>query len=174
MQLHLFSGRLGLEFSRGEHGGASACGRRKLERPVSARRPIHVTLHSANARGDWSLRRHQDAVHETLRRCARQSGVRVYDFANVGSHLHLLLRARRRGAFQRFLRSFAGIVARKITGAKRGRPLRGGPFWSALAWSRIVAWGRDYWGVRHYIFRNRIEATDGAGIRRALEHGPAP
>jgi len=28
--------------------------------------------------------------------------------------------------------------------------------------------------VRHYIFRNRIEATDGPAIRRALEHGPAP
>jgi hypothetical protein len=100
--------------------------------------------------------------------------VRVYDFANVGSHLHLLVRARRREAFQAFLRAFCGIVARIVSGAKRGLPLRGGPFWSGLAWSRIVTWGREYWTVRHYIFRNRIEATDGAGIRRALEHGPAP
>jgi len=40
--------------------------------------------------------------------------------------------------------------------------------------ARVVAWGRDYWGVRHYILRNRIEATDGPAIRRAREHGPAP
>jgi ATP sulfurylase len=39
------------------------------------------------------------------------------------------------------------------------------------AWSRVVAWGRDYQGMRSYVFRNRIEATDGPAIRHALEHG---
>ena len=105
------------------------------------------------------------------REMAGRFGIRVYDFANVGSHLHLLLRARRRDAFQAFLRSFAGIVARRVTGARRGRP--SGRFFSGLAWSRVVAWGRDFFGVRHYIFRNEIEGTLGAGVRRALEEGPA-
>jgi REP element-mobilizing transposase RayT len=133
---------------------------------------MHLTLKSKKARGAWSLLRHERAVRGVLRACASRHGVKVYDFANVGSHLHLLVRVRRREAFQAFLRAFAGIVARRITGAKKGLPLRGGPFWSALAWSRVVAWGRDYWGVRHYIFRNQIEATVGPGIRHAIEHGP--
>jgi hypothetical protein len=85
-----------------------------------------------------------------------------------------LVRARRREAFQAFLRSFSGIVARIVTGARRGLPLRGGPFWSALAWSRIVTWGREYGTVRHYIFRNQIEAAGGPAVRRLFEHGPAP
>jgi REP element-mobilizing transposase RayT len=174
MQLRLFSGALRSELNRSDHGGSNARGRRKLARPVSTRRPIHLTLHSNRARGPWSLLRHERAVRQTLRTCVERSGVRVYDFANVGSHLHLLLRARRRDAFQAFLRSFAGIVARAVTGARRGRPIPGGPFWTVLAWSRVITWGRDYWSVRNYIFRNRIEATDGRGIRRALEHGPAP
>jgi REP element-mobilizing transposase RayT len=174
MQLLLFGRRPEFDLRRNGHGGRESLGRRKRERPVSVRRPLHVTLHSEKARGAWSLRRHEQAVQRALRHCASRSGVRIYEFANVGSHIHLLVRARRREAFQHFLRSFAGIVARTVTGAKKGRPLRGGPFWSALAWSRVVAWGRDYWGVRHYIFRNRIEATDGPAIRRALEHGPAP
>jgi hypothetical protein len=97
-------------------------------------------------------------------------GVRVYDFANVGSHLHLLVRARRREAFQGFLRSFAGIVARRVTGARRGQPA--GPFFSGLAWSRVVSWGRDYIGVRHYVFRNEIEGSLGPVVRRAFEQGP--
>jgi REP element-mobilizing transposase RayT len=174
MQLRLFAGRLKNELDRTEHGGATRRGRRKLERPVSTRLPMHLTLHSKRARGAWSMLRHRRAVHEALRACARRTGVRVYDFANVGSHLHLLVRARRREAFQAFLRAFAGMVARIVTGARRGLPLRGGPFWSALAWSRIVTWGREYWTVRHYIFRNQIEASDGVAARRALEHGPAP
>ena len=174
MQLTLFSSKIGFELGRTEHGGDHRRHLRKLERPVSTRRPMHVVLRSGRARGAWSLRKHQTKIREALRACVVRSGVRMYDFANVGSHLHLLVRARRREDFQRFLRTFAGIVARIVTGARRGRPLGSGPFWSALAWSRVVAWGRDYWGVRHYVFRNRIEAADGPAIRRALEHGPAP
>jgi len=174
VQLSLFSSNVRAELQRTEHGGDFRQGRRKLERPVSVRRPMHVVLRSERARGGWSMKKHQTKIREALRACVSRSGVRVYDFANVGSHLHLLVRARRRDAFQRFLRTFAGIVARIVTGARRGQPLRGGPFWSGLAWSRVVAWGRDYWGLRHYIFRNRIEATEGKGVRRALEHGPGP
>jgi REP element-mobilizing transposase RayT len=170
MQLALFPRRVHLDLTRTEHGGDVRRRCRKLARPVSTRRPMHVTLSSEKARGAWSMRKHDGAVKEALRACARRQGVRVYEFANVGTHLHLLLRARRRDEFQAFLRSFAGLVARRVTGARRGRP--SGPFFSGLAWSRVVTWGRDYRRVRHYIFRNQIEATDGPAIRRALELGP--
>jgi REP element-mobilizing transposase RayT len=131
---------------------------------------MHVVLSVRKAEGAWSLRRHDRAVRDVMRSMARRFGVRIYDFANVGSHLHLLVRVRRREAFRGFLRSFAGIVARRVTGARRGR--RVGRFFSSLAWSRVVSWGRDYLGVRHYIFRNEIEGAEGPRIRRALETGP--
>lgn len=170
MQHFLFAPDVRAELARTEHGGAVRRGRRKLERPVSARRPMHVILTSQRARGPLSLRKHDHTVRDVLRAMARRFGVRVYDFANVGSHLHLLIRARRRDTFQAFLRSFAGIVARRVTGARRGRPA--GQFFSGLAWSRVVVWGRDYMGVRHYIFRNEIEGSQGARVRRAFEEGP--
>ena len=170
MQRSLFSRDIHAELTRTEHGGAVRRGRRKLERPVSVRRPMHVVMTSQRARGPWSLRKHERAVREALRAMARRFGIRVYDFANVGTHLHLLVRARHREAFQAFLRSFAGVVARRVTGARRGQP--SGRFFSGLAWSRVVAWGRDYLGVRHYVFRNEIEGTSGPRVRRALEEGP--
>ena len=77
---------------------------------------------------------------------------------------------RSRDAFRRFLRSFAGLVARVVTGARKGLP--SGPFWAELAWSRVISWGRDFVRVRHYVVRNQIEARAGAGVRRVLEHGP--
>jgi hypothetical protein len=58
-----------------------------------------------------------------------------------------------------------------VTGARRGRP--SGHFFTGLAWSRVVAWGRDYIGVRHYVFRNEIEGALGPVVRRAFEEGPA-
>jgi hypothetical protein len=166
MQLPLFPSPVQHEFRRTEHGGSLARGRRKTERPVSTRKPMHIVLSSSRARGAWDLRRHRAAVQTALRAAARRNGIRVYEFANVGSHLHMLLRARRREAFQAFLRGFAGLVARRVTGAKKGSPR--GRFWSCVAWSRMVAWGRDYVGVRHYIVRNEIEGAEGALVRAAL------
>jgi hypothetical protein len=166
--------RLAFALASTDHGGAVRQGRRKIERPISTRRPMHVVLRSDRAYGEWSLSRHRREVRAALGACAKRNGLKIDDFANVGTHLHLLVRARRREAFQAFLRSFAGIVARVVTGARRNRPIPGGSFWSTLAWSRVVQWGRDYVAVLHYIFRNRIEASDGKAIRRALEHGPAP
>jgi REP element-mobilizing transposase RayT len=170
MQLSLFDRPEQIELARTQHGGDVRRGQRKLERPVSTRRPMHVVLASRRARGPWSLRKHDRVVREVLRRMARRFEVRIYDFANVGTHLHLVVRARRREGFQGFLRSFAGVLTRRITGAERSRPC--GRFFASLAWSRVVTWGRDYWGLRHYVFRNQIEGDRGPRIRQAFERGP--
>ena len=170
MQLPLFGRQMQAELARTEHGGERGCGRRKLERPVSTRRPMHVVLTSHRAHGPWSLRKHDCAVREVLRRMSRRFDIRIYDFANVGSHLHIVLHARRRDAFQGFLRSFAGIVAQRITKARRAHPSE--PFFTGLAWTRVVTWGRDYIGLRHYVFRNQIEGAEGSRIRQALEEDP--
>jgi REP element-mobilizing transposase RayT len=170
MQLPLFGRQTEAELSRTSHGGDLRRGRRKLERPVSTRRPMHLVLTSRRARGAWSLRKHDRVVRDVMRQMARRFEVRIYDFANVGSHLHLVLRARRREGFQGFLRSFAGILARRITGAARARP--SGPFFDGLAWSRVVSWGRDYWGLRNYVFRNQVEGVHGPRVRQAWERGP--
>jgi len=167
MQLLFFDRPTRAELRRTEHGGDVRRGKRKLERPVSTRRPMHLVLTAAQGR---CLRSYDRIVRDVLRGMARRFDVRVYDFANVNSHLHLVVRARRREAFQGFQRSFAGIVARRITGARRGRPC--GAVFKGLAWSRVVCWGRDYIGVRHYVFRNQIEGAEGPRIRRALEQGP--
>ena len=170
MQLPLFGRQTEFELSRTAHGGDLRRGRRKLERPVSTRRPMHLVLTSRRARGPWSLRKHDRVVRDVMRQMARRFEIRICDFANVGSHLHLVLRARRREGFQGFLRSFAGIVARRITGARRACP--SGPFFDGLAWSRVVSWGRDYWGLGNYVFRNQVEGIHGPRVRQAWERGP--
>jgi len=88
---------------------------------------------------------------------ARRFGVRIYEYANAANHLHLVVRARCRLAAQSFLRAFAGVVARIVTGARRGH--RVGKFWDWLAYSRIIAWGRDFVGLRAYILKNELETS---------------
>jgi hypothetical protein len=157
MQLPLFDREVHAELARTEHGGDVHRGRRKRERSVSTRRPMHLVLTSHRARGPWSLRKHDRIVRDVLRGMARRFDVRIYDFANVGSQLHLVVRVRRREAFQNFLPSFASVVARRVTGAERGR--RSGHFFDGLAWSRVFE-------------RGPTRAIDPA--RRALPRSPRP
>jgi REP element-mobilizing transposase RayT len=156
-QTLLFS-RAELALPSTEHGGVARTGRRKIARPFSGRRPMHVVLRSTRATGPWSLRRPavDTRIRTTMRSLARRHSVRVYEFANVSNHLHLLVRAKERKAFQAFLRAFAGVTARLVTGARRGHAV--GKFWDYLAFSRLVRWGRDFVGVRAYVMQNEMEA----------------
>lgn len=104
------------------------------------------------------LDRHDRYIRHEIRRLARANGIRIYELANVGNHLHLLIRFGNRIAFQRFLRTLSGLIARRVTGAKKGNPV--GKFWEKLAFSRIVRFGKDFEGVRDYIELNEMEAQE--------------
>lgn len=160
------------------HGGGLRPGKRKIARPFDPKQALHVTLRSSKARGEWSLLspRNHDKVHDFTQRIAAKHGVRLYRFANVGNHVHLLLRARTRTALQRFLRELSGGLAQILTGARKGMGLarsqgdaiRG--FWDTLAFSRIVSAGRDFQNVARYLVKNLFEAA-GIPIKRLAAQG---
>jgi REP element-mobilizing transposase RayT len=141
-----------------EHGGDVRAGRRRVARPIDTKKPLHVVLRSSRARRAWSML-HPDFAAPIRRKAgslARRYGVRVYRYANVGNHIHLLASVRSRPALQSFLRVFAGLTARLVTGARRGRPV--GRFWDRLAYTRIVSWGREFRAVGAYVKQNEAEA----------------
>ena len=143
------------------HGGAASLGKEKKARPIATKKPMHVILRSGRARGEWSLLSRQKEIEETLRKLAKKFHVRVYSHANVGNHLHLLLQAQRREDFQNFLRVFPQAVVFLVTGARKGKPV--GRFWDALAFSRIVEWGKDFENALDYLKKNLLE---GRGMPR--------
>jgi REP element-mobilizing transposase RayT len=144
--------------ARSEHGGNLRKGRRKLARPFDPKRALHLTLRAERAQGDWSMLRLEKSrpIRTLAWRLARENKVKIHQFANSGNHLHFLLMAQDHAGFKRFLRTFTAIVARMVTGAKKGNPV--GRFWGALAWSAIVNWGRHFFSVRYYIIQNELEA----------------
>src|SRR5262245_27137387 len=118
-----------------EHGGSTRKGKRKTARPLDPKRALHITLRSSRARGARSmlLPKHRARVRELLDTISRRRRIKVYRFANVGNHVHLLIQARSKKEFQAFLREFSGRVAATVTGAIKGRPEK---FWDELAWSK--------------------------------------
>lgn len=146
-----------------EHGGDLAKGKRKVRRPFNPKNPIHLSMRSSRARGSWSLLRHKHQVLAQLQMISQKRGIRVYRFANVGNHLHLLIQARSRTDFRAFLREFAGVVAVIVTGAVKGSPQK---FWDGIPWSKIVERGRQFKNAARYVLLNVMEAS---GMRdRAL------
>ena len=153
-QLKLFDGK-----STTQHGGSLSIGRRKSERPLSTRKPIHLTLRSSRAKGAWSLRRFKDGIRKLAEKVATRWGIKIYSLTVNGNHLHVVIRIGNRKCFQNFLRVFSGQVAMKVTGSKKGKPNRGGRFWDLLAWTRIAEWGKAFRALKGYVLQNELEAA---------------
>jgi REP element-mobilizing transposase RayT len=139
-------------------GGDLQKGKRKTFRPIDPKAPIHLVLKSSRAKGEWSMlhQHHKTKIRDLSEKLAKENGIKIYQFANVGNHLHLLLKTGNRGNFQKFLRVFSGRVAMMITRARKGNPQ--GRFWDSLAFTRIVQWGRDFSRITRYLFKNQIES----------------
>jgi hypothetical protein len=141
-----------------QHGGRGQRGVRKTSRPLEPSLPLYLVLRSARARGKWSLKRRstEAAVAATLGTLSERHAIEIFEFANGGDQVHLLLRAESREGFQAFLRAFAGLVARQVTGARKGKPA--GRFWDALTYSRVLNWGPEFDVLRSLVAAADVDA----------------
>jgi REP element-mobilizing transposase RayT len=156
---------------RTRHGGPPSVGRRKTERPFTPNVPTHLVLKSKRAKGLWSMRhrRHQAKITSMIYVYADRFKVHVYRAANVGNHIHLLVKAHDRKNLADFLRVLAGRIAVVVSGAKRGIK-KIGKFWDCLCWSRLVNWGKDFYHVRRYVTANEVEGADGKAMRELIRN----
>lgn len=138
-----------------------------MSRPFAPKDRLHVTFRASGARGEQSMihPKRARAIKAIIQRAGKRHGVTVERLVNVGNHLHLLIytHSKRvypaRLALRAFLREVGGLVARAVTGAKKGCPAQQGKFWDYLVWSRIVRWGRDLFRVGKYLNKNELDAT---------------
>jgi hypothetical protein len=146
-------------YGRTQHGGLPTLGARKLERPLSTRKWIHMVLKSDKAKGTMSFLTPTNKIfiERLLREKSKKFGVVIGDQANAGNHLHLKLRIQSRGNFQKFLKSITSLIARKVTGARRGRKF--GRFWQGLAFTRVLTSRTEELNLTGYIMANRLEAA---------------
>jgi hypothetical protein len=164
----------------------------KTARPVAVRQAMHLVLRSSLARSERSMLLHDRSIQRLLNRLAKRFGIRLYDIANSGNHLHLILRLPHRHALTPFLKAATGLIARlvlrverghawtdrptksslskgikalgsKTSGAQPSKASRAG-FWDARPWSRIVSFGPDFKRLKDYLMLNR---ADLAGFTRA-------
>lgn len=151
-QLQLFKQEL-------RHGGGLRNGKRKTIRPLDTKRPIHLVMKSERANGKCSLLHptNKKNVDMLLQKFSHKFNVRILRAANVGNHLHLVVKTKTRANFQNFLRTITGRIAIAITGAQKG--IKQAKFWSELAFTKVITWGKELNNVMNYLNFNLAEAT---------------
>ncbi len=132
----------------------------KSKRPMDSKKALHVVLHSAKAVGLKSFKNsaHEAAIWEIISRHAKRTGTSIYEYANAGNHLHLLIRAKKREDYAAFIRIITGLIARLVGKSERGVPLKE-KFWDGRPFSRVVSFAkREFQTVKTYLLRNVLEA----------------
>ena len=130
-------------------GGALLKGNARGPRPLSTKLPMHTVLRTNGA----SLRRPAiyRRVNDIVTAAEKKYGIRVYSYANVGSHIHMLGRVPNRRLWPKFIREVTGRIAQLC-----GKP--GEKFWKHKPWTRVIAgWKKAYQTVKDYLYLNQME-----------------
>ena len=102
-------------------------------------------------------------IDQLIKDKAIKFGVELKELVNMGNHIHFKIRIRNRLGFQNFLRSITNLIARYITGARKGK--RFGKFWSGLAYTRVLMTSFEEWQLRGYFTANRVQRQHGYEAR---------
>ncbi len=139
-----------------EHGGALRKGKRKIIRPISTSHPIHLVYRSSKARARLSFLNFSSRIDKILSQQGQKFGLTIYKTANSGNHLHVVIRGKKRTGIQKFFISTTALIARLVTGAKKGKKF--GKFWDHPLYSRVVSsWKREFQDVKDYLVQNTLE-----------------
>jgi hypothetical protein len=165
-QADLFDRQMKFAPRRIRHGGTGS--HASFTRPLDRKRPVHLVLKASCATGRLSLLSHRTTVDRIIAEWARRFGVKVRRKENMRNHLHIYATFSRRSEFQNFLRTITSLIARAVTGARKGKPF-GQKFWYHLAYTRIVTGIRDLRALQKYFDKNQVEREWGADARNAIE-----
>ena len=130
-------------------------------RPISTKECLHIVLKSDKAEKsetqDLRLTKTKSEIEALVKTKTSEHGIRIHELAIASNHIHILISLKNRRKYLSWIRRLTGLIARKMLGAEKGRP-GGTSFWTHRPFTRVVFWGRDYWGVKNYIVRNILEA----------------
>jgi|FLYM01.1.fsa_nt_gi REP element-mobilizing transposase RayT len=133
-------------------GGSLLTSHPKIKRPLKTTLPIHLGLKANQAR--MRLPKNFKSVHQLIYSTAKKYGIKIYSYANVGNHLHLLIKLSQLNLWAAFIRELTSKIAAVV-----GPPANGDKFWKYRPFTRIInGWKKAFVTMKNYIYLNKIEA----------------
>lgn len=143
----------GFKKVRDAFGGSLLKGNPKIRRPLDSKLPTLLTLRGIQGglKSPKVFHKIDDIVYET----AKKYGVRIYEYANVGNHLHILIRVTNLALWPAFIRELAGRIASAIKAFFKIE----GNYWKFRPHTRIVrGWKKAYKIAKDYVYLNILES----------------
>jgi REP element-mobilizing transposase RayT len=134
-----------------EFGGSLLAGKRKIARPLSVKKPIHLVLKST---GSSCFNPGNRRLEFLIRSHANKYGIKLYAISLNWSHIHLLIRLPSREAYLAFIRTITSLMVSLLSKIK-GKNLKG--LFDLRPFTRIVSWGREFNTVIAYHELNQLE-----------------
>jgi REP element-mobilizing transposase RayT len=131
---------------KNEFGDSLSLNKRKTARPQATGQALHIVLRRSDVT-KIDFREHRQEIEANLKRFELRSNLKLYKFAIVSNHLHILLMAGDRERYNYFVRSVSGRLAQKLKIK-----------WQLRPYTRVVTWGRDFKSTQNYIEQNHLEA----------------
>jgi len=126
----------------------------KIKRPLESKLPIHLVLRSTKG----VLRLPKTVQNQTVSDVSKKHGVTIYKYANVGNHLHMVIKIPARTRWSAYIRELTGKLAQRVQGL-RGRQQGKESFWLKRPFTRIVrGWQRAFKIALQYVELNQLEA----------------
>jgi len=138
-QLHLFRDNFDLT-----HGGSNLKSKRKIARPLSSKRPIHLVLKASQP---FQLLRNIPLIEQVFKKYSQKFGITLHETAVQADHLHLSFTIPSRNLYRRWIRAATSVLVSRIAGMR----------WALSPFTRIACWGRDFNRLRQYIRQNKKE-----------------
>lgn len=148
------------------HGGQALKKRRKVARPLVPGKITHVVFKSSKATGKMSFLTHSQKVGARLRERAKRFHIKIHDWVNMGNHLHLKISCSDTYGLKMFLRTFAGLLARDLTGANKTTG-KFGKFWDGLVYTRVLHSAFEELGLKGYFEANHRQREMGPLVRES-------
>lgn len=151
---------LGQEFKKPNDafGGSLLKGNPKTKRPLDSKLPILLTLRAEKS--VLRLPKTFKTVCDVIGDVCKKHGVKLYRDANVGNHLHLLVKIPHVRAWAAFIRELTGRIAQLVQIVLSGDVLGASSgFWKFRPHTRIVrGWQKAFKIASDYVDLNRLEA----------------
>ena len=135
-----------------ECGGDLLVGKRKSARPLSTKKPIHLTLKIKASFFNPSLR----SFEKIIRAHANKYQIKIHELALNWTHVHFAIGIPSRRQYLAFIRTVTAEIVRALSKSQK-KNLKG--LFKHRPYTRILSgWGREFRALIDYIVENQQEA----------------
>ena len=130
-----------------EFGGSLLENKRKSERILALKRPIHLVA-KCDISTSGTLLKYKAYITKQIIKWSDKFDIKVYNYAIYHNHFHFNIKISSRENYIKFIRALNGILAKALKVKFLLRP-----------YTKIINWGQHFRRLTAYIQQNNEEAT---------------